>query len=75
VKDMEYLPKRLMCEDGRLRMIQVRGCWQNARWAEEPLPDGRVPAYRRSTAWPANKSAYIKGYVVDGVFKPEEVTA
>jgi hypothetical protein len=75
MKDMEYLPKRLPCEDGRLRMIQVRGCWQNARWAEEPLPDGRVPAYRRSTAWPSNKSAYIRGHVVDGVFKQTEVTA
>jgi hypothetical protein len=67
MKDLEYLPRRLPCEDGRLRMIQVRGYWQNARWSEEPLPDGRTPAYRR-TSLASGKSAYVPGFVIDGTF-------
>ncbi len=74
-KDLEYLPRRLPCEDGRLRMIYVRGHWDKARWSETPEPDGRVPAYR-STTLANRRSVHIPGYVSGGVFRAKsEVTA
>lgn len=66
---LEYLPQRIPCADGRLRMVRVRGHWKQGQWREETQPDGTVPAHLLVNG------RYIKGAVVRGVFQPEEVTA
>ena len=62
MKKLEYLPKRMPCEDGRLRMVYVRGFWENARWTEDAQPDG-TPGYRLFGG------RYTRGFVRGGRFQ------
>ena len=43
-KSFDWLPVRVQCPDGRLRMVEVRHRWNGREY--EPVPDacGRLPA-------------------------------